>query len=185
MHGTIGLIQQYNFIEKLFKKKKKSNLKFQANTEKPIEQNDQAKPVSMKEDLRIESLSSSSESVTDHENANEWIDIEIETNDKQNNRAQVTYYEVEKNDDGIDDSGEELTIPHDLSNDIAINQMLADQGGHYDPDAEVFDIHQYEPKINDEQMPSSSEEVKSSQPESFDYLPYHHKHTEQRPSIIK
>lgn len=34
---------------------------------------------------------------------------------------------------------DEVEFPVDLSNDIAVNEMLADQGAAFNPDAEVFD----------------------------------------------
>lgn len=115
------------------------------------------------ENIEIESLSSE----TEDNKSNEWSGLELDTTDDQKN----TYYEV--NDDNS--SGEEFT--HDLTNDIAINQMLADQGASYNPDAEVFDINQFEmSKI-------SSQEEKKPQEESFDYLPY--QPLNKRPSTIK
>lgn len=34
-------------------------------------------------------------------------------------------------------------FPVDLSNDIAVNQMLADQGAPFNPDAEIFDVNDF------------------------------------------
>lgn len=83
------------------------------------------------ENIEIESLSAEK----DDSKSNEWSGLELDTTDDQKN----TYYEVNNDNDS---SGEELT--HDLTNDIEINQMLADQGVTYNPDAEVFDINQFE-----------------------------------------
>lgn len=105
----------------------------------------------------------------------EWADIELENSDEQ----KKTYYEVNNN----ENSDEEVeNVTHDLSNDIAINEMLADQDASYNPDAEVFDISQYQP--NSDVSKISSKEEKESQPESFDYLPYPHQ-TDKRPSVLK
>lgn len=96
-----------------------------------------------------------------------------------------TFYQVNNNNN---ESGEELVeLPIDLSQDIAINQMLADQGATYDPDAEVFDIHQYESKAHDnsKRPMSLDEKDPQQQQQSFDYLPYHHQTADQRQSIIK
>lgn len=121
--------------------------------------------MSQDENVEIESLSSE----TDDSEPNEWSGLELDSADDQKN----TFYEV----DNENSSGEEVT--HDLTNDIAINQMLADQGAAYNPDAEVFDINQFElSKI-------SSQEDKKPQQESFDYVPYHHQTIDKRPSTIK
>lgn len=125
----------------------------------------------------------SSEAKTDK--SNEWDDIEIDNNNRDSENSQDktnTYYNV----DNEADSGEEL-VPIDLSNDITINQMLADQGAAYDPDAEVFDIHQYQLNAqHSAQTETSHQQPSSQQQEVFDYLPYHHQETnEKRPSIIK
>lgn len=117
------------------------------------------------EKVEIESLS-----VEDHK-SNEWSALELGNDDEQKN----TYYEVNNENDSNTDREE---ITHDLTNDIAINQMLADQGAAYNPDAEVFDISQFElTKI-------SSHEDKKPQQESFDYLPYHHI-IDKKPTTIK
>lgn len=103
--------------------------------------------------------------------SDEWAAVKIDNSDEQ----KKTYYEVNNN----ENSNEEVEyVTHDLSNDIAINQMLADQDASYNPDAEVFDISQYQPNSD------ASKEQKESQPDSFDYLPYPHQ-TEKRPSILK
>lgn len=75
-------------------------------------------------------------------------------------------------------------VPVDLSNDIAINQMLADQGAIHNPDAEVFDIHQFGIKAHDDLKVSSPENRETKQ-DSFDYLPYHHHHTAEQLQSIK
>lgn len=77
-----------------------------------------------------------------------------------------------------------MMIPVDLSNDIAINQMLSDQGAIHNPDAEVFDIHQFGMNANND-LKWSSPENRETQRDAFDYLPYHHHHqtAEQSQSI--
>lgn len=60
----------------------------------------------------------------------------------------------------------------DLSNDIAINQMLADQGASTNPDAEIFNVHEYDAgqqrtiPVSHDEMPTDSQ--------SFEYLPYYY-----------
>lgn len=56
------------------------------------------------------------------------------------------------------------SIPIDLSNDIAVNQIQADQGAPVNPDAEIFDPMQVPPHIA------------SNQP--FEYQPYYQRHRE-------
>lgn len=98
----------------------------------------------------------------------EWAEVELENSDEQ----KKTYYEVNNSDKNSD----EESVTYDLTNDIAINQMLADQGASYNPDAEVFDISQYHPE-----GAASSKEHKEQ--ESFDYSPYPHQTPDKRPNI--
>lgn len=117
--------------------------------------------------VEIESLSS------ENQKSNEWSDLELDSGDAQKN----TYYEVNEENNDSNEDREQVT--HDLTNDIAINEMLADQGAAYNPDAEIFDINQFElSKI-------SSQEEKKPQQESFDYLPYQHHTIDKRPSTVK
>lgn len=145
------------------------------------------KPISLKpveKQFEIESLSS--ETATDKQS--EWYDIEIETNDSDtdNNRPSNTFYAVAANENNDDSDKETLMVPVDLSNDIAINQMLADQGAIHNPDAEVFDIHQFGMNEHEDLKfsPPQNEETKQ---DSFDYyLPYHHHHhIAEQPQSIK
>lgn len=147
------------------------------------------KPISLKPDekqFEIESLSS--ETATDKQS--EWYDIEIETNnrDTDNNHQSNTFYAVAANENNDDRDEETLMVPVDLSNDIAINQMLADQGAIHNPDAEVFDIHQFGMKVH-EDLKFSPPENEETKQDSFDYyLPYHHHHdhhTAEQPHSIK
>lgn len=105
----------------------------------------------------------------------EWAEIELENSDEQ----KKTYYEVNNNENSGDEVVEHVT--YDLTNDIAINQMLADQGASYNPDAEIFDISQYQPeRAADAGAPSQeNKEI------SFDYAPYPHQTSDKRPSNIK
>lgn len=128
-----------------------------------------------KEEIEIESLSSENTG----KKSEEWSNIELE-NDQQN-----TYYEVNNNDNENESDREDVEqVTYNLANDIAVNQMLADQGATYDPDAEVFDINQFE--MNRETSRISSPEEKDVEQESFDYLPYQHQMAEiKRPLTIK
>lgn len=125
-----------------------------------------------KQDVEIESLSSEAAD----RKSDEWANIELGNVDEQQN----TYYEVNNNEN---DSDEVENVTYDLTNDVAVNQMLADQGASYDPDAEVFDITQFE--MNREDSRLSSPEEKEQQQESFDYLPYHHQTSDKRPTNDK
>ncbi|XP_055299599.1 uncharacterized protein LOC129567077 [Sitodiplosis mosellana] len=102
----------------------------------------------------------------------EWAEIELEDSDEQ----KKTYYEVNNNENSSDEEVEHIT--YDLTDDIAINQMLADQGASYNPDAEVFDISQYQPE-------SVAAAPKENIESSFDYSPYPHPTPDKRPSNIK
>lgn len=57
-------------------------------------------------------------------------------------------YDVSFNNDNDDktvlDVYDVNNVPVDLSNDVAVNQMLADEGAPADPDAEVFNVNEYE-----------------------------------------
>lgn len=121
-----------------------------------------------KDEIEFESLSSESTDKT----LNEWLNIELDNIDDKEN----TYYEV-KNSENDSDEVEEVT--YNLVNDIAVNQMLADQGAGYDPDAEVFDITQFEMNRGASRISSPEEK------DSFDYLPYHHHNSNKRQTIIK
>lgn len=140
--------------------------KFQANTlntnDVSADENGKKQPFAIKnvEKIEIESLSSEVE----HHKSNEWSDIELDDNNDKKN----TYYQV--NNANSDEEIEDFeTVTHDLSDDIAINQMLADQSAPHNPDAEVFDIHQF-----DVSKVATHEDKPSSEQESFDYQPYQH-----------
>lgn len=130
----------------------------------------------------------------------EKIEIEslsLEGEDQKSNEAENVnseknaYYVVnnERDREELEESGEENEenavdeVTHDLTNDIAINQMLADQGAAYNPDAEVFDINQFE--MDRDVSKVSSHEEKEPQQESFDYLPYQYQTFEKRPGTVK
>lgn len=59
-------------------------------------------------------------------------------------------------------------FPVDLSNDIGVNQMLADQGALYNPDAEIFNVHEYDAG---RQRP---QEEPNTDGQSFEYMPFHY-----------
>lgn len=140
--------------------------KFQANTlnanDVSANENGKKQSVTIKsaEKVEIESLSSESE----NHKSSEWSEFELDGNDDKKN----TYYQVNNENSNEEIENEDIEmVTHDLSGDIAINQMLADQGASHNPDAEVFDINQFDvSKISSHQDKSSSEQ------ESFDYQPY-------------
>lgn len=106
----------------------------------------------------------------DHKGVNnEWDEVEIDNSDEQKN----TYYQINSNENSIEQV-EDATV--DLTNDIAVNQMLADQGAAYNPDAEMFDVSQID---------ASPQVHKEPQQESFDYLPYPHQTSSDKRSTIK
>lgn len=121
----------------------------------------------------------------------EWDDIEIETNvDSDTNKrpAHYNYYHKDSNENAGDSNKEsvesEFDPPIDLTDDIAINHMLADQGAAHDPDAETFDVNLY--NVDAEAFEEASHEVHNdSEPQSFDYLPYHHIKTAETHSSLK
>lgn len=108
---------------------------------------------------------------------NEWYNIEIEVNGSQSSKGTSN-----ENNEG-ENFEIEIDVPVNLSNDIAINQMLADQGATPDPDAETFDVNLY--NVDAEDILKSDEVDNDQEPKSFDYLPYHHKSTGETHSIIK
>lgn len=59
-------------------------------------------------------------------------------------------------------------FPVDLSNDIAVNQMLADQGAPFNPDAEIFNVHEYDAGRKRAQEPYNTDN------QSFEYMPYYY-----------
>lgn len=76
-------------------------------------------------------------------------------------------------------------VPIDLSNDIAINQMLADQGAAENPDAEVFDIHEY--NFDRQQSPRGAAMQAHSaeeQNEAIEYMPFYHTNANKRQQIV-
>lgn len=121
----------------------------------------------------------------------DWLDIEIETNadsNKDKQPAHYNYYHKDSDEDAGDSNKKsaesEFGPPIDLSGDIAINHMLADQGAAHDPDAETFDVNLY--NVDAEAFEDTSREVHTdSEPKSFDYLPYHHISTGERHSSTK
>lgn len=128
----------------------------------------------------IESKTMSPYIAVDHDHKgldDEWTEVELENSDEQ----KKTFYQVNNNENDSDEEVENVT--YDLTNDIAINQMLADQGASYNPDAEFFDITQYHPEGD---VSTSSQEQKQKEQESYDYSPYPHQTTsDKRTSIIK
>lgn len=63
--------------------------------------------------------------------------------------------------------------------------MLSDQGAPHNPDAELFDINEFNAQNQHDVSHLSPQAAKDSQQESFDYLPYHHQTGDKRQSIIK
>lgn len=79
--------------------------------------------------------------------------------------------EVNKNDDYVEIGNldeYDNNFPVDLSNDIAINQMLADQGAPFNPDAEIFNVHEYDAGRK------RSQEQYNTENQSFEYMPYYY-----------
>lgn len=128
--------------------------------------------------IEIESLPSEKE----NKKSDEWSEIELENVD---DNKKNTYYQVNnENSNGENEDDDVETVTYDLTDDIAINQMLADQGAPYNPDAEIFDINQFDlgksaPKTN------SNENKQTPDQESFDYQPYHHQNFDKQTSTIK
>lgn len=152
--------------------------RFQANTLNTNDANSnedkkQSLAIQSAEKIDIESLSSE---VENHK-SNEWSDIELENVDNKKN----TYYQVNNENSSEELENENIeTVTYDLTDDIAINQMLADQGAPHNPDAEVFDISQF-----DVSKIASHENKPSQEQESFDYQPYHHQNFDKQTSTIK
>lgn len=157
-------------------------VKFQANTLNINDVNangDKKQSLAIKnaEKIEIESLVPEAES----NKSNEWAEIELgNLDDKQN-----TFYQVNNENSGESMENEDVeAVTHDLTDDIAINQMLADQGAPYNPDAEVFDINQFD-LGKDASKVASHESKLSAEQESFDYQPYHHQNFDKQTSTIK
>lgn len=64
--------------------------------------------------------------------------------------------------DDIVDNNMDERFPVDLSNDIAINQMLLDQGTPFNPDAEIFSIDRHDQQLQQqlEQRPIQFTDIK-------------------------
>lgn len=62
--------------------------------------------------------------------------------------------------DDIVDNNMDESFPVDLSNDIAINQMLLDQGAPFNPDAEIFSIDELDQQQQLEQRPMRFTDIK-------------------------
>lgn len=153
--------------------------KFQANTLNinDVSANEEQKQ-SLAEKIEIESLSSE---VENHK-SNEFTEIELENLDDKKN----TYYQVNNENSSDELENEDVeTVTHDLTDDIAINQMLADQGAPYNPDAEVFDINQFDLDKDQRSKIASHEDKPSAEQESFDYQPYHYQNFDKQTSTIK
>lgn len=153
-------------------------VKFQANTLNIHDANanevkKQSLAIKNAEKIEIESLSSE---VQNHK-SNEFAEFELENiDDKQN-----TFYQVNNENSSEEVENEDVeAVTHDLTDDIAINQMLADQGAPYNPDAEVFDVNQF-----DVSKIASHEAKPSAEQESFDYQPYHYQNVDKQTSTIK
>lgn len=154
--------------------------KFQANTLNIKDTNaneveKQSLAIENAEKIEVELLSSEVE----NQKSNELAEIELGNIDDNRN----TFYQVNNENSSEEDENVEA-VTHDLSDDIAINQMLADQGAPHNPDAEVFDINQFD--LGREASRVASHETKpSAEQESFDYQPYHHQNFDKQTSTIK
>lgn len=77
-------------------------------------------------------------------------------------------------------------FPVDLSNDIAVNQMLADQGAPFNPDAEIFNVHEYDASAGgnsaenrqqqrqEQQQQQQQKQQQQQESQSYEYLPYYY-----------
>lgn len=67
-------------------------------------------------------------------------------------------------------------VPVDLSNDIAVNQMLADEGAPADPDAEVFKVNEYEFDEQNQHRDAIQQKPHDESVEGYPvgYSPFHH-----------
>lgn len=68
-------------------------------------------------------------------------------------------------------------FPVDLSNDIAVNQMLADQGAPFNPDAEIFNVHEYDASAGGssaENRQQQQQQKQQQESQSYEYLPYYY-----------
>lgn len=97
----------------------------------------------------------------------------IESNEQSNNDEAIENFDIdEPNAYGTE------PVPIDLSNDISVNQMLADQGAPINPDAEIFDIHEY--NIDRQQaergaaLQTLSQDRKKYSNEAIEYMPFYH-----------
>lgn len=105
---------------------------------------------------------------------------EIGSNEENHNDDSIENFDIdEPNADGTEQ------VPVDLSNDIAINQMLADQGAAVDPDAEVFDIHEYNIVRQQSQKSASMQALsEEKEQEAIEYVPFYHTDANKRQSIV-
>lgn len=77
-------------------------------------------------------------------------------------------------------------VPVDLSNDIAVNQMLADQGAPLNPDAEIFNVNEYDFDRQRQQQPQYQPKQQSSVVDnSFEYLPFYPANNNRQNNIVE
>lgn len=105
----------------------------------------------------------------------------IPTNEHNNNDDAIENFDI---DDQYAYGTEQ--IPIDLSNDIAVNQMLADQGAAINPDAELFDVNEYnvDGKQSQKEAAALQSVSKEQQNEAIEYLPFHHTNANQRQKLV-
>lgn len=97
-------------------------------------------------------------------------------------KYEIASNEHDRHDDAIENFGSDEEdadgteqAPVDLSNDIAINQMLADQGAPMNPDAEVFDINEYNADRQQSRKGTAMQALsQDQQAEAIEYVPFYH-----------
>lgn len=107
----------------------------------------------------------------------------IESNEQSNNDEAIEHFDIdEQNAYGTE------PVPIDLSNDIAVNQMLADQGAAVDPDAEIFDIHEYNMDRQQAErgaaLQTLSQDRSKHSNEAIEYMPFYHTNANKPPQIV-
>lgn len=107
----------------------------------------------------------------------------IESNDQSNSDEAIENFDIdEQNAYGTE------SVPIDLSNDISVNQMLADQGAPVNPDAEIFDIHEYNMNRQQAERGAALQKISQDGPkysnEAIEYMPFYHTNANKQPKIV-
>lgn len=131
-----------------------------------------------------------SHSSNGHDDAHKWETFEDNDSNEvnKNNRHRGDDSDSGSNSNGIDIDGNSSILdeydnnfPVDLSNDIAVNQMLADQGAPFNPDAEIFNVHEYDASAGGsgasnghQQQKKQQQQQQQQESQSYEYLPYYY-----------